>query len=90
MTCDSALSPKFEMPIMNEIPAYRWRKATDINREYALFELLENGSPVLDVGFSDEGLFEVCFNPSIAGKVMEGDKFMKLLAEGRALAVQDR
>jgi hypothetical protein len=79
-----------EMKSMSGSQAYRWRKVTDINREYALFELLEDDSPVLDVGFSDEGLFEVSFNPIIGGKLLDGDQFMKLLAEGRALAVQDR
>ncbi len=75
---------------MTGFGTYRWRKATDIDREYALFELLEDDSPVLDIGFSDEGLFEVSFNPNIGGKVMEWDQLMKLLAEGRALAEQDR
>ena len=69
---------------------YRWRKTTDINREYALFELLDGDMPVLDVGFSDEGVFEVAFNSSIGGKTMEWGQFLKLLDEGRALADSDR
>jgi hypothetical protein len=69
---------------------YRWRKATDINREYALFELLESDNPILDVGFTDEGVLELTFDPSIAGKVIEWDQFLNLLAEGRALVAQDR
>ncbi len=75
---------------MADSGTYRWRKATDINREHALFELLEDDNPVLDVGFTDQGLFEVTFNPSSGGKVMEWDQFLSLLAEGRALAAQDR
>jgi hypothetical protein len=69
---------------------YRWRKTTDINRDHALFELWEDDNPVLDVGFTDEGAFEVAFNPGISGKVMEWDQFLKLLGEGRTLAEQDR
>lgn len=69
---------------------YRWRKTTDINRENALFELLDGETPVLDVGFTDEGDFEVAFNPSIGGKVMEWERLLKLLDEGRALAERDR
>ncbi len=69
---------------------YRWRKATDINREYALFELLEGETPVLDIGFTDEGVFEVAFNPAVGGKVMEWGHLLKLLNEGRVLAEQDR
>lgn len=69
---------------------YRWRKTTDINREYALFELLDGETAVLDVGFTNEGLFEVAFNPSIGGKVMEFGELLKLLDEGRGLAERDR
>lgn len=69
---------------------YRWRKTTDINREHALFELLDADTPLLDVGFTDEGVFEVAFNPSISGKTMEWEQLLKLLEEGKTLAVQDR
>ncbi len=69
---------------------YRWRKNTDINREYALFELLDGEAPVLDVGFSDDEIFEVAFNPGIGGRVMEMVQLLKLLDEGRALAERDR
>ncbi len=69
---------------------YRWRKTTNINREYSLFELLDGEVPILDVGFTDEGIFEIAFNPSIGDKVMEWDHLLKLLDEGRILAEQDR
>lgn len=68
---------------------YRWRKTTDINREHALFELLDGDTPVLDVGFTDQGVFEVAFNPGISGKVMEWEQFLKLLSEGRNLAERE-
>lgn len=69
---------------------HRWRKITDINREHALFELLDGETPVLDVGFTDEGIFEVAFNPSIGGKVLEWERLLKLLDEGKALAERHR
>ncbi len=68
---------------------YRWRKATDINREYVLFELLENETPILDVGFSDEEILEIAFNPSIAGKIIRLAQFLDLLEDGKALAERD-
>lgn len=34
--------------------SYKWRKATDINREYALFELMDDSTQILDVGFTHE------------------------------------
>ncbi|MGO4303660.1 hypothetical protein [Cupriavidus sp. RAF12] len=69
---------------------YRWRKATDVNREYALFELLEDDILLLDVGFSDDGNFEIAFNPGICGKVIEWTQFLTFVDEGRALSEQDR
>jgi len=75
---------------MMDTVSYRWRKTTDINREYALFELLEGETPVLDLGFSDEGALEVAFNPSVRGRIFELQQFLKLLDEGRVLAERDR
>ncbi|WP_345539606.1 hypothetical protein [Variovorax defluvii] len=54
---------------------YRWRKTTDINREHALFELLDGDGAAPNVVFTDEGVFEVAFNPSIGGKVWNGGSF---------------
>lgn len=69
---------------------YRWRKATDINREYALFELMDGEAQILDVGFTDEGVLEVSFNPSTCGMVMPWDQLLALLDEGKSLAESDR
>ncbi|MFN7043241.1 MAG: hypothetical protein ACK4OH_19040 [Acidovorax temperans] len=55
-----------------------------------MFELLEGETPVLDVGFTDEGVFEVAFNPAIGGKVMSLDELQALFREGKALAEGDR
>ncbi|MGG6462614.1 hypothetical protein [Solilutibacter silvestris] len=75
---------------MTTFEIYRWRKTTDINREHALFELLDGDTAILDVGFTDDGIFEVAFNPSIGGKVIELESLLKLLGEGRVLADHDR
>ena len=75
---------------MANASVYRWRKATDINREYALFELLDGDTPVLDVGFTDDGVLEVTFNHCIGGKMMEWDHLRALLDEGKGLTEQDR
>ena len=69
---------------------YRWRKATDINREYALFELMGDSTPILDVGFTDEGVLEIALNPGASGIVMAWDQILALLSEGRSLAEHDR
>jgi hypothetical protein len=69
---------------------YRWRKATDINREYPLFELMDGGTQILDVGFTDEGVLEVAFNPGASGIIMSCDQLLTLLSEARSLAEHDR
>ena len=70
--------------------SYRWRKTTDINREYAVFELLADEISILDVGFSDTEGFEIVFNDRIAGVLIEWEQFQKLIEDGKALAEQDR
>ena len=75
---------------MVETRSYRWRKTTDNDREFALFELLEGETPILDVGFSDEGVLEIAFNPSIGARVLDWTQFLQLLEEGTALAERDR
>ena len=69
---------------------YRWRKVTDINREFALFELLDGETLLLDVGYTDEGLFEVAFSQGISRRTVEVSQLLRLLEEGRALANLDR
>jgi hypothetical protein len=48
---------------------------TDIRREHALFELLlADDAVLLDMGFSDEGVFEIALNnPQIGGIVVAWD-----------------
>jgi hypothetical protein len=70
--------------------SFRWRKVTDVDREYAVFELLADGKPILDVGFSDAGIFEVAFNPEIAGVLIEWEQLQKMIEEGNKLAELDR
>ncbi len=69
---------------------YRWRKATDINREFAIFELLAGEEVLLDVGFSEKGVLEVSFNETIVGLVFDWPRLQELIEEGRKLADLDR
>ena len=68
----------------------RWRKATNVNREHALFELVDGSSQILDIGFTDEGVLEVAINPSTSGIVVTWDQLHALLEEGKALAERDQ
>ena len=69
---------------------FHLRKTTDVRREYAAFELLADGVPILDVGFSDERTFEVAFNEQIAGIIIDWDKLRDWIEEGRRMAEVDR
>jgi hypothetical protein len=70
--------------------AYRWRKVTDVGREYALFELMCGETVLLDLGFSDDGRLEISFDTNICGKTVRWDEFADLLKEGETLAMRDR
>lgn len=75
---------------MMTLGRYRWRKITDVNRKCALFEMLQGETPILDVGFTDEGKFEIAFNSSISGIIFDWVEFLTLLEEGRVLAELDQ
>jgi len=75
---------------MPKITTYHWRKTTDINREFATFELIVSGVPILSVGFTDAGLFELEFFEAIKGITFEWDRFHNLILEGRKAAENDR
>jgi hypothetical protein len=75
------------MPSKNEL---RLRKATDIKREHAIFELLADGEVILDVGYSDTGTFEVCFSQPIVGNALSWEQLREWIEEGRRMADQDR
>jgi hypothetical protein len=69
---------------------YRWRKTSDVNRDYALFELMCGETALLDLGFSDDETLEIAFNANISGKILGWTELLELLEEGKALAELDR
>jgi hypothetical protein len=74
---------------MFDISTAPWQKATDVNREYATFELLKDGDVLFDVGFSDDKKFEIAFGPAIFGLVVEWELFQELVEVGRKFAEED-
>jgi hypothetical protein len=69
---------------------YRWRKASDVNREFAIFELLADEIVILDVGYSDTGIFEISFNSEINGFLVEWERLQELIEDARKIADIDR
>lgn len=70
--------------------SYHWRKTTDVNREFAIFELMEDERPIIYAGFSDAGIFEIGFNHKMVGAPIEWEKLQKMIEEGKRLAEQDK
>jgi len=73
-----------------EIANGRWRKASDVNREFATFELVLDDVILLDIGFTDSGVLEVAFNTGIANSIVCWDGLLAALNTGRKLAENDR
>ena len=71
--------------MLKNIKGYRFRKCSDINREYPIFELLEGDCILLDISVSDEGIFEIVLHEAVAGKIFNFDDMISILAEGRKL-----
>jgi hypothetical protein len=67
----------------------RWRKASDINREYALYELLSGESILLDIGYSDEREMEVCFHQAISNALINFNELISLLEEAKRMADEE-
>ncbi|ETR76402.1 hypothetical protein X566_15640 [Afipia sp. P52-10] len=68
----------------------QWCKAGDVDREYALFELIYEDVILLDVGYSDDGVFEIAFDEGIANKITDWDSFSRVIEYGRRLADADK
>ncbi len=69
---------------------FRLRKATDIHRKHATFELLADDVVLLDMGLSDEGTFEIAFNEPIGGYVITWDDLQDLIEKGQTMVEADR
>lgn len=74
---------------MNNNTSFHFRKFTDINRDYPLFELLDGETIIFDIGLSDEGSLEIAFHEGASNRVLKLDEFLKLLEEGRKLVAKD-
>ena len=68
----------------------RWRKATDIGREHALFELLTKDDVILMyLGFSDDGILELGFSEDIGDVVVNFEDLIRVLQSGKKAAEDD-
>lgn len=74
---------------MADLTNARWRKFTDIEREHAIFELLQDDVILLDLGFSDTGQMEITFHRGICEFTVELDRLDQLVRDGVAIATRD-
>ena len=69
---------------------YRYRMATDVNREYPLFELVNSvGEIIFDIGMSDNGEIEIAFNDKILNKIFNLTVIEAWIREGKILVLDD-
>jgi hypothetical protein len=68
----------------------RWRKTTDVNREHAVFELVHDDVVLLDVGFSDDDVFEIAFHEGVSNTVVDWGSLLRLLDNGKKIAEADK
>jgi hypothetical protein len=64
------------MKTTTSLSGFRWRKATDISREFAL-----------DIGLSGDGDLEISFNHAI---MLNWSELLEAVERGRSLAEADR
>lgn len=72
------------------ISNFRWRKATDINRDYATFELLLDEQIAITLGFNDNGILELELGDGAISHNFVFSEFETLIADGVRLAEADR
>jgi len=69
----------------------RFRKFSPIDREYSIFEALDDDEAILfDVSMTDDGRLEISFYSAIAGRILAIDDFQAALAEGIRLTADER
>ena len=68
---------------------YHFRKFSPIDREYSVFELVNNDTILLDVSTTDDGEIEVAFHEALSGKILKYDELQNFLKEGLRLAKED-
>jgi hypothetical protein len=71
--------------MLKRISHYRIRKATDIHREYPLFEVLEDDRLLLVFSATDDGVLEIAISPSAQGAILKLDDIQAIIDEGRRL-----
>jgi hypothetical protein len=67
----------------------RFRKFAPVDREYPIFELVEDNDVLLDVSASDEGVIEVALHAAGTGKIFKLDELHAILLQGRRLLEEE-
>ena len=67
------------------VDSVRFRKASDINRRYPVFEAVVEGRIVFDISASDDGVVDVALYEGAANMLFALADFRTLIAEGERL-----
>ena len=67
----------------------RFRKFAPVDREYPIFELVEDDNVLLDISASDEGVIEVALHEAGTGKIFKLDELHAILLQGKRLLEEE-
>ena len=67
----------------------RFRKFSPVDREYPIFELVEEDRVLLDVSSSDDGVLEVALHEASVGKIFKLDDLHAILMQGKRLLEEE-
>jgi hypothetical protein len=59
----------------------RIRKFAPVDREYSIYEVLENDRPLFDIGRRDDGQYEIAFHEACNGRVLPLDDVMTAIRQ---------
>lgn len=66
-------------------PVLRWRKFSPIDRDFPIYELLEDEVVVFDITRGENHGFEIAFHQGASGRVFNLAMIEQMIAEAKAL-----
>ncbi|HEY0147795.1 MAG TPA: hypothetical protein VGB70_02200 [Allosphingosinicella sp.] len=67
----------------------KWRKFSDVNRRFSLFELIISGNTMFDLGYNQDHVLEIAFHEGASNWVVSWALFEKIVQEGIRMADED-
>lgn len=75
--------------MINKVTDYRFRKCSDVEKEYPFYELISGESIILSVSLTDDGQMEVLFETDASGCLFFMEELERIIDEGKRLLKQE-